>query len=110
MRTQLPNIARARDGLFGWLRDIIVLIALLAIAVGWTRTVQKNTKKPPRTQDNWNPEAQWDEPASFFGWLSAFVLWLVFAVAGIGSVGNILSGFLNPDYWALQQVLAARCR
>jgi hypothetical protein len=47
-----------------------------------------------------------DDP--FYKWLGIGVIWVIIGGAFLGSIGGIVNGFVNPEYWALQQVIGAR--
>ena len=35
------------------------------------------------------------------------IVWVIFFVACFFSIGNIINGFFNPEYWVLKEVLGA---
>jgi len=35
------------------------------------------------------------------------VIWIIFFIASFLSIGNIINGFFNPEYWALKEILRA---
>jgi hypothetical protein len=49
--------------------------------------------------------AVWDNEGAFFAWFAALAF-LAFTVLVIMlSASNIVAGFINPEYWALQRIL-----
>jgi hypothetical protein len=35
------------------------------------------------------------------------IVWVIFFIVCFFSIGNIINGFFNPEYWALKEVLGA---
>jgi uncharacterized Tic20 family protein len=35
------------------------------------------------------------------------VIWAIMFIACLCSIGNIINGFLNPEYWALKEILSS---
>ena len=45
------------------------------------------------------------EELAVFPMLLGSILWGIYALVAIFSISNIITGFLNPEYWALKQIL-----
>lgn len=78
----------------------IASIAFWAVAMALLyRWIRVNTKKDE------NGDARWCDEACAFAWaLWAIVLGVMILRAGV-CMTNITTGFLNPEYWALKQLL-----
>jgi hypothetical protein len=83
-----------------------IIIALLALAIGWAyKFVRAKTTCPPSTENDRYPSAEWEYEGAGLAWaLLGFgaLIALVFTLCGIHEIATCL---LNPEYWALKQVL-----
>ena len=81
------------------------LCDVLAIAAWFAGLVWAFRLVTRKTTENENGDAEWGYEGVFWAWtvwgVTAGILVLV---AGC-SFATIVSGFLNPEYWALKQVL-----
>lgn len=87
--------------------EAVSCLLQIAVLVFWTRFVYLKTKlkKDADSMSYCRGDAEWENEGAFFGWFSVVLLWLiVFCVVG-SSVTTIVSGFFNPEYWALRQIL-----
>ena len=85
--------------------DFAICIGLVLIAVGCFRFVNKKTTVPATTQNDQYPRAQWEEEAAVVCWIGIGVFLVIVLVVIICSIQDIVSAFLNPEYWALKQIL-----
>lgn len=82
-------------------------IAILAVACyGLYAIVEKHTVTPRASDDNPYPRANWnDEDAKAFAWIGFFGLVIISIIASIFLFRVVLTGLLNPEYWAFMKIL-----
>lgn len=87
--------------------DSVLCIAAVAAAWGAFRLVQrKTTRVKTKSESGYEREsAEWEDEPAFLAWL----LWIVLAVIAcaiiVTSASGIAAGFVNPEYWALKQII-----
>jgi len=85
--------------------NLLVCIAWAYIAVWGFRLVSAKTKLPPKTKDEPHPSSEWDDE----GRVAAWILWGIYTLVGTIIAGcsleYIVGALINPEYWALTQVL-----
>lgn len=82
--------------------SLVEIFVWLALTIYWTRFTYHNTRK---TDQSTYSSAEWEEEAAFFAWLGVFVLATVSAIVTSCGISDMLSAFINPEYWALKQIL-----
>lgn len=85
--------------------DLFHVLTLLIVASAGLVLVYRKTRTPPETEKDRDPQAEWDGDPAFYAWCIALTALIPIYVSIIASAPNIISGFLNPEYWALQQIL-----
>lgn len=65
--------------------------------------VHKSFSKPG--EDTWENKYDENEELGFAMCLIAFV-WTILFIVAFFSLGNVINGFFNPEYWALNQVIS----
>ena len=87
--------------------NIIEMSVWLAIAIAWgVLTYRKTRKVLPEGAGPYScASAEWEEEAAFFAWLGAFLLAVTAAIVACVGVSDSVAAFLNPEYWALKQIL-----
>lgn len=85
--------------------NLLIILAWIGFTVLWLCIVIKKTRKPKATMEDLYPRAAWSDEQAFAGWLSAITLSIIAAVAVSSSLVMIVTAFLNPEYWALAQIL-----
>jgi hypothetical protein len=79
-----------------------IIIALLVLIVGWAyKLVRAKTTCPQPTADHQYPSADWSEIA-WIGFGFGALIATVFILPGLHETITCL---LNPEYWALKQLL-----
>jgi hypothetical protein len=85
--------------------DGIISVGLIIAVILSFKFVQRKTTAPPKTKEDYHdPKSPWDNEGAIIAWIvfgafSFFVgLFLIFAI------GNIVTAFLNPNYWALKEL------
>lgn len=84
----------------------LLAIAFWVVLIVWGyRVVKRNTKKPPVTEADRYPSAQWCDEGAVIAWIiwTLAILWIAI-VAGC-NLEMIIASFFNPEYWALKQIL-----
>jgi len=85
------------------LATVLVLVTVLWVCF---RFIQRKTTVPAATEDDDCPVAEWrDIDWVVFIWI-AFALFAVFVLYTVlTGLGNAITAFLNPGYWALKQIM-----
>ena len=47
------------------------------------------------------------EEAAVVPMIFVSIIWAIMFIACLFSIGNIVNGFLNPEYWALKEILSS---
>ena len=81
--------------------DLILCVALVAVSVFFFRLVNKKT-----TPQNGNC-SEWDDAEAILAWGAVVGLIVIVGLIVLCSVENIATAFLNPEYWALMNILGA---
>ena len=85
--------------------DLFVMAIWIGLAVLFLRTVQEKTKVPQETETRPHPRAEWSGDDAFFAWAGAIVFAAIVALCVGVSITDTIAGFVNPEYWALHQIL-----
>lgn len=85
--------------------NLIVIAVWLVILVWGYKLVRRKTKRPAKTDENKYPEAEWDDGVNLVAW-GAFALAAVFTIMTVGtSAEHIAASLLNPEFWALKELI-----
>ena len=85
--------------------DLLVIVAW-AFAVVWVFClVRAKTAKPMPTEADSYPRAEWYDEGAFMAWALWAVMAMMVAVIGGVSLSETIGALVNPEYWALKQVL-----
>ena len=85
--------------------DLAVMAAWIAAVVWWFRFVQRKTAEPTATAENKYPSAQWVQEDAVLAWCSVALSGLLTALIVGTSLSSTVAALLNPEYWALKQIL-----
>ena len=88
-----------RQAPYSAVTDILTCAALAALTWWSFRFVQRKTTE---TEDD---IAAWCEEPALFAWLLWIILAVIALIVCICSAQEIVSGLLNPEYWALKQII-----
>lgn len=83
--------------------DLLLATCLVIMVFRWSSFVSKKTSG--RMVDGQVCKADWREEGAALAYLSAFFAVVVTTLVVIASAQGIVSAFLNPEFWALKQVL-----
>ena len=85
---------------------LIIMTLCIAMLIFCTRFVYRKTATPLATKENPFPSPQWDEDeACVLVWGILIFAWFATIVCAGIEISNGVTAFLNPAYWALQQIL-----
>ena len=84
--------------------DLAITVAATLAAGVATRIAWRKTSSRVDSEGRYLA-AEWSEEKIVFAWLVACGLVLVAATLILTSAHSVPSAFLNPEYWALKQVL-----
>ena len=86
--------------------DLAVMATWVVAVVCYFRFVRRMTKKPAATDANKWPGAQWsNEEGVWLAWTTVVVAGLLTALIVGVSLSSTVAALLNPEYWALKQIL-----
>jgi hypothetical protein len=86
--------------------DLLVMSAWVAGCVAWFRFVHRKTTRPAATDEDRYPRAAWnDEFGVGLAWMSVAVFVLISALVIGSELSNTVAALVNPEYWALRQIL-----
>lgn len=78
-------------------------LADLALMAGWISATVIWTKIVIRKAPTW--EKEYEEDRAIFAWIGVILLWISTAYSITAGLSLTISAFLNPEYWALKQIL-----
>lgn len=85
--------------------NLAVMAAWVAMAVLLLRWVRSKTRVPPKTEDERYPRAEWDSDGAFFAWAGSIAFAALVAVIVGLELSGAIAALVNPEYWALRQIL-----
>jgi hypothetical protein len=81
------------------------MVAWVVMAVFLIRLVRRKTMAPEKTEDDRYLTAEWDEEGAVFAWVGVSVFAIFVAVLVGSRLSGVVAALLNPEYWALRQIL-----
>jgi ABC-type Fe3+ transport system permease subunit len=87
--------------------DAVLCIAAIAATWAAFRLVKRKTTpvKTKSVSGYERQDAEWEDEPAFLAW----ILWIVLAIIAVATVmisaNGIAAGFVNPEYWALKQII-----
>ena len=85
--------------------DLLVLIGWAVILLFSFRFILRKTTTPAKTEDNMYPHPEWRDENAIAAWLIwGFATVAVIIIAG-ASLSTIIGAILNPEFWALKQII-----
>jgi len=81
--------------------DLFVLIAWVIPTIWWIMYVKRKTTRPAEGYADWGS----DDTQTVFSWGSIIILIIGIAFAASCTIPNAITAFINPEYWALMQIL-----
>jgi hypothetical protein len=83
------------------------VIAVIMIGVLWAlyRLVRSKTTVPPKSDDDRYPSAEWREEGAFLSWLMLAIYAAITLVVTCCTIATVVTATINPEYWALKQLL-----
>lgn len=85
--------------------NLVVLALLVIVWACWARFVFKMTRVMPATESDRWPRAEWREEGAVLAWASVAMSGAVIAIIGMEALQMATYALLNPEYWALRQIL-----
>lgn len=85
--------------------DLVLCIMIAAATWWWVALVKRKTMRPPETETNSYPRAEWEGEGAILAWVAAFIAGFLALVCVTGSAQWIVAAFANPEYWALKQLV-----
>jgi ABC-type Fe3+ transport system permease subunit len=94
-----------RQATISGLTDLaLVLLVLVATAALFVVTAKK-TRTPAKTESDKYPKPEWEDEAAIAAWTISIIFMVVAVVTILIAAGSITAALLNPEYWALKQLL-----
>jgi hypothetical protein len=85
--------------------EIVMALAMVAAWVWLFRFVRGKTTKPKETPEDRYPYAEWRGEGALIAWLVAAIALLLVTIKVCYAATTGLTALLNPEYWALKQLL-----
>jgi len=82
------------------LADIIVIAGWVYCLVLMYRFIEKKTKMKDSKGFR-----EWDEEYAFIAWIIFAIVIVIFVIIVGISIGAVIGGIINPEYWALKQLI-----
>ena len=79
-----------------------VLFAMIVLV----KYALSKTTKPPVTEDNPFPRAEWCGDTAVVVWLCVMLVGAMSSIIFVNVVEDSITAFFNPEYWALNQLLS----
>lgn len=84
--------------------DLIFCVGIV-LGLGWCfRFVQRKTTPVPDTDSRYS-YSDWGGEGKGVAWLVMAVMAVIGAILIIAGVQNAVTGYMNPQYWALEHIL-----
>lgn len=94
-----------RQAAISGITNLIVVAAWLAIAWWFYSVIKRKTLVPPETPEDKYPRAEWDGDSAGIAW---GILWLSLAGCAVifgCTLESVIGSLVNPEYWALKQIV-----
>ena len=85
--------------------ELVMAVAMVALWLWVFRFVRAKTTKPKPTEEDRYPHAEWREEGALIAWLVTAVGLLIALIQVYSAATTGITALLNPEYWALKQVL-----
>lgn len=85
--------------------NLAMMAAWVAMVVLLLRWVRSKTRVPPETKDERYPRAEWHSEGAFFAWAGSITFAALVAVMVGLELSGTIAALVNPEYWALRQIL-----
>lgn len=94
-----------RQAVISAVTEIVMALAMVAAWVWLFRFVRSKTTAPKETPENRYPHAEWEDAGALIAWLVAALALLLVTIQVYCAATTGLTALLNPEYWALKQLL-----
>ena len=85
--------------------DLVLCVSMLVAAWRLIVFVKRKTTVPKKTEHNKFPYAEWGGNDAMLGWGAALCMAAVAVFYTLSSASTIIAAFVNPEYWALKELL-----
>lgn len=97
-----------RQAYISGVTDLFVMLAWLALFIIVFYVLYRKTKKPEPTEDNKYPSAPINDDGAVIALWGVYAAVAALFALGFGlSLSGIIGALMNPEYWALKQLLTA---
>jgi len=84
--------------------NVVLSVLLVLIFIGCFQLVQRKTTVAPETEEHYAC-SDWEDEGKVIAWVILAAIAAIFLAIIIGGIHNVVSGYLNPQYWALKEIL-----
>jgi hypothetical protein len=85
--------------------ELVLMCVLVTTSLFLIQFVRRKTTKPAKTNENPYPKADWPDEGGVFAWMAAILFAFITALIVFFDLSNVVSALINPEYWALRQIL-----
>ncbi len=83
--------------------DLVYLVIVIIMGIGMYKLHKYCTKETGEYKESiYEDNGEFVRPAMVI----LTIVWVIFFIICFFSIGNIVNGFFNPEYWALKEVLS----
>lgn len=93
-----------RQAYINALIDVFQTALILAVFVFWYRLVKRKTSKRADPSGGFD-RPEWDDGGDILAWVSVYIFGIIIAFILGNVIDDLGTSLLNPEYWALHQLI-----
>jgi hypothetical protein len=98
-----------KQAVISGITNAAILVVWLFVFRKWFSIVSAKTKRPPasKNDDYRGPRAEWDpeDTRYVFAWVSIAIMSVATFIMCVTIIPDVVTAILNPEYFALKQIL-----
>jgi len=85
--------------------DVIIATITICVFAFTFKYVMKKTHVPEKTEEERYPTAEWDDELGVLAHIILLIFAIIAASITLASIYTVITALLNPEYWALKQII-----
>jgi hypothetical protein len=85
--------------------DAVIAVIMLGVLWALYHLVRSKTTAPPKTEDDRYPSAEWVKTDAELAWVILAIYGALTVAVVCGTIATVMTATMNPEYWALKQLL-----